>query len=141
MENVQDSIKLLKKAHSRLNEDYKTLMNKHIKLNELHTNLCNYVEEELLFLYQEIGNLKSTQPSKVKTPFVIGNNYMERVSEIIETKDVDWNNGKWIKYELKLIDRDELYNAFVQVNNEIRPGYNIRFNYGGEGKLKSIKVI
>ncbi len=141
MKTTEDEIKLLKQAHSRLNEDYKSLYKKYTELDKCIIAMNSYIQSQVLNISTEIDNIKSTQPVKLKPAMTIGNNYMEKISEIISCEKKNWNNSDFSNYILKLEQREELYTAFVSIKNELKAGIKIRFNYDGDGKLKQIKII
>jgi flagellar biosynthesis chaperone FliJ len=135
MENLLDELKMVKVAHSRLLNQYKDLDKKLNSLTNNHRELERYVQEQLV-------ELVKSQSKVTKQPFVNDNIYIETISEIISNSDeIEWNNGKYINYEIKLKDREELFTAFVSLKYRLLVGFTIKFTYVGNGKLSKIRIL
>ena len=135
MENLLDELKMVKVAHSRLLNQYKDLDKKLNSLTNNHRELERYVQEQLVELVKSHSKV-------TKQPFVNDNIYIETISEIISNSDeIEWNNGKYINYEIKLKDREELFTAFVSLKYRLLVGFTIKFTYVGNGKLSKIRIL
>ena len=133
MKTVEEELKMLKTAHSRLLNQYKEL-EKYINVvsNKL-INLDEYVQKEFI-------QLNNTRPVFVKNPLLVGSRYIECISEIISTNEVQWQGSPYNNYEIKLKDREELYTVFISSKYKLEPKLMIKFFYSGEGKLSGIKL-
>jgi DNA mismatch repair ATPase MutS len=134
MESIKEELKMVKTAHSRLLNQHKELEKVVLNLLQDQKELNKYVQEQLI-------ELNNTQPPKVKSQFVIGNRYREKIIEIISSKQVEWQGSQYVSYVIKLNEREEIYTAFISLKYNLLPGFMIDFTYEGEGKLRSIKIM
>lgn len=133
MKTVEEELKMIKTAHSRLLNQYKEL-EKVVKLYSTKLNVLDeYVQEQLI----ELNNNKKTA---VKYTLVVGSRYMEEISEIISTNEVEWQGSTYNNYEVKLKDREELYTIFISTKYKLEPKLTIKFFYSGEGKLSGVRL-
>lgn len=141
MATIEEELQMVKTAHSRLFNQLKQLESDFNSLivdsNQTNINLGNKIKE----LQEQIVEISNTQTPKVKQPFVIDNTYRETISAVLSTNQVEWNNGQYVNYEIKLKDREEIYTAFISLKYRLVPGFIIKFTYNDNGKLKNIKII
>lgn len=140
MKQIEQEIQVLKTAHSRLHnqyqnllKDYQSIFNYLDKLNEKQFNF-----EKLIL--EQIEDLKEIKPVR-KPEFIAGNIYTSQISEVFSEKEVYWNNGKYLDYEIKFKGREEIYLAFISIKYRLLPNFNIKFMYEGNGKLRNVKII
>jgi hypothetical protein len=134
MEKIEQELKTIKVAHSRLLNQYKELEKKLVTLMTDQKELEKYVQQQLI-------EMNNTQPPKVKYSLQPDNIYKEEISEIISSNEVEWNNGKYVNYEIKLKDREEIYKAFVGIKYRLLSGFIIKFNYEGSGLLRQVRIL
>lgn len=134
MATVEEDLKMMKTAHSRLLIQHKELEKLVITLTGKFNELEKYVQEQLI-------ELNNTQPPKVKSQFIVDNVYREQISEIISTNQKEWQGGQYVSYEIKLNGREEIYNCFISLKYRLLAGFTIRFTYDGNGKLKQLKIL
>lgn len=134
MTKIEEELKMIKTAHSRL-------LNQHKELEKIVLNLLSDQKELNKYVQEQIIEMSNTQPPKVKNQFIIGNRYREKVIEIISTKQVEWQGSQYVSYVIKLNEREEIYTAFISLKYNLLPGFMIDFTYEGEGKLRSIKIM
>jgi hypothetical protein len=141
MATIEEEIQMIKTAHSRLFNQLKQLESDFNSLivdsNLCNTNIANSIKD----LQEQLVELRNTQPPKVKPALIIDNVYRERISEIISGNKVEWNNGQYMNYEIKLKDREEIFNAFISIKYRLVPGFIIKFTYSDNSKLKNIRII
>jgi hypothetical protein len=134
MSTVEEELKMVKTAHSRLLNQHKELEKIVLNLLQNQKELNKYVQEQMI----EITNI---QPPKVNNQFILGNRYREKIVEIISSKQVEWQGSQYVSYVIRLNKREEIYTAFISLKYNLLPGFMIDFTYEGEGKLKSIKIM
>jgi hypothetical protein len=134
MEKIEQELKTIKVAHSRLLNQYKELEKKLVTLMTDQKELEKYVQQQLI-------EMNNTQPPKVNNQFILGNRYREKIVEIISSKQVEWQGSQYVSYVIKLNKIEEIYTAFISLKYNLLPGFMIDFTYEGEGKLKSIKIM
>jgi hypothetical protein len=134
MSKVEEDLKMMKTAHSRLLNQHKELKELVLRIMDEQIKLEKYVQEQLI-------ELNNTQSPKVKSQFVIGNRYREKIIEIISSKQVEWQGSQYVSYVIKLKEREEIYTAFISLKYNLVSGFMIDFTYEGEGKLRSIKIM
>jgi hypothetical protein len=134
MSKVEEDLQMMKIAHSRLLNQHKELKELVLRIMDEQLKLEKYVQEQLI-------ELNNTQSPKVKSQFVIGNRYREKIIEIISSKQVEWQGSQYVSYVIKLNEREEIYTAFISLKYNLVPGFMIDFTYEGEGKLRSIKIM
>jgi predicted nuclease with TOPRIM domain len=139
MKTIEEEIKLLKTAHQRLFNQYQELNKNYDDLKERFIILNNYIQEVDKENYEfRIKLIKSTP----KESFKDGKNYSDIVDEIISSEIVQWNSKQFINMELKLVDRNELFKAFVPKGNEPKVGNKVKFTYIiTDNKLSKLKVL
>lgn len=132
MKTIEEELKMIKTAHSRLLNQYKEL-EKVVKVYSTKLNVLDeYVQEQLI----ELNNIKQVNN---KYPLVAGSRYMEEIVEIISTNEVEWQGNPYNNYEVKLKDREELYTIFISTKYKLEPKLMIKFYYSGEGKLSGVR--
>lgn len=134
MATIEEELKMVKTAHSRL-------LNQHKELEKIVLNLLQDQKELNKYVQEQMIEMSNTQPPKVKTQFVIGNRYREKIFKIISSKQVEWQGSQYVSYVIKLNEREEIYTAFISIKYNLLPGFMIDFTYEGEGKLRSIKIM
>lgn len=140
MKPIDEEIQVLKTAHSRLYNQFQNLIKDHQMLlnyfNELNEKQSNFEK----VIYQQVEDLKQIGPIR-KPEFFAGNIYTAQISEVLSEREVDWNNSKYVNYEIKFKEREEIYLAFISIKYRLLPNFNIKFMYEGNGKLKNVKII
>ena len=134
MATIEEELKMVKTAHSRL-------LNQHKELEKVVMDLINTQKELNQYVQEQLIEMSNTQPPKVKIPFVIDNIYREQISEIISTNQVEWQGGQYVSYEIKFNDRQEIYTCFISLKYRLLSGFTIRFTYDGNGKLKQLRIL
>ena len=134
MATIEEELKMVKTAHSRL-------LNQHKELEKIVLNLLQDQEELNKYVQEQMIEMNNTQPPKVKNPLVVDNLYREQISEIISTNQVEWQGSQYVSYEIKLKDREEIYTCFISLKYRLMSGFTIRFTYDGNGKLKQLRIL
>jgi hypothetical protein len=134
MSTVEEELKMIKTAHSRLLNQHKELKELVLLILDKSGKLEKYVQEQLI-------ELNNTQPPKVKSQFIVDNVYREQISEILSTNQVEWQGGQYVSYEIKFNDREEIYTCFISLKYRLLAGFTIRFTYDGNGKLKQLRIL
>lgn len=141
MSETIEQIEMLKKAHSRLYNQYNQLSKDLDIMKNKEKELFEYFFNHIHNLQETINELKSIQQPKVVQSFLVDNIYKEQISEIISQEEKDWKNQNFINYEIKLKGREEIYTVFLSLKYRLLPGFNIKFLYDGSGKLKNVRII
>ena len=134
MSTVEEELKMVKTAHSRL-------LNQHKELEKIVLNLLQDQKELNKYVQEQMIEMSNIQPPKVNNQFILGNRYREKIVEIISSKQVEWQGSQYVSYVIRLNKREEIYTAFISLKYNLLPGFMIDFTYEGEGKLKSIKIM
>jgi len=134
MATVEEELKMIKTAHSRL-------LNQHKELEKVVLDLINNQKELNQYVQEQLIEMNNTQPPKVKSPLVIDNIYREEISEVISSNEVEWQGAPFVSYEIKLKDRQEVFTCFISLKYRLLTGFTIRFTYDGNGKLKQLRII
>jgi hypothetical protein len=134
MITIEEELKMIKTAHSRLLNQYKELEKLVKIISGKHNELEEYVQKQFI-------ELSNTQPPKVKSSFIIDNIYREQISEIVSSNQVEWQGGQYVSYEIKLKDREEIFTCFISLKYRLMVGFTIKFTYDGTGKLKQLKIL
>ncbi len=140
MATIEEELKMVKTAHSRLFNQFKQLENDFNSLivdaNMSTVNISNKIKD----LQQQIDNF--ILPPQSKENFKDGSSYTGEILEIVTIEPTEWKNKSFYNLEVKLVGRDELYKVFVLKENKPRPGNRIRFTYQlQDNKLSGLKVL
>jgi hypothetical protein len=148
MATIEEELKMVKIAHSRLLNQHKQLEKNVLDLINNQKELNQYVQSQLIEtsislteMRISIKEINYPQPIKVKNPFIIDNVYKEQISEIISIEEVDWKSERFINYEIKFKEREEIYTCFVSLRYKLLPNIIIKFTYDGNGKLKKLRIL
>jgi hypothetical protein len=139
MATIEEELKMVKTAHSRLFNQLKQLESDFNSLivdaNLSNINMTNKIKE----LQKQIDNF--ILPPQPKENFKEGSSYTAEILELVTIEPTEWKNKSFLNIELKLVGRDELYKIFVLKENKPRPGNRIRFTYQLEDKLYQVKIL
>ena len=140
MATIEEELKMVKTAHSRLFNQFKQLESDFNSLivdaNISNINMSAKIKE----LQEQIDNF--ILPPQPKESFKDGSSYTGEILEIVTTEPTEWKNKSFYNLEVKLVGRDELYKIFVLKENKPRPGSRIRFTYQlQDNKLCGIKIL
>ena len=139
MKTLEEEIKLLKTAHQRLFNQYQELIKDYEKLSKLVIQNNDFINQVDIENYQFRNKILKSQP---KESFKDGQYYSEIIDDIISIEQVQWNGKEFLNMEVKLIDRNELFKAFVQKGNQPKVGDKIKFTYIiTDNKLSKLKVV
>jgi hypothetical protein len=134
MATIEEELKMVKTAHSRL-------LNQHKELDKLVIKICESQHKFEQYVHEQLIELNNTQPPKVKNQLQIGNRYREKIVQVISSKQVEWQGSQYVNYVIKLNEREEIYTAFISLKYNLLAGFLIDFTYDGDGKLRSIKIL
>ncbi len=140
MATVEEEIKMLKNAHSRLFNQFKQLENDFnsliVDINQSNINYSNKIK----LLQEQINDI--TIPPQPKEMFKDGCSYTSTIEEIVSKEETIWDKKTCLNMEVKLVDREELYKIFVLKDNAPLAGFKIRFMFEEkDNKLKKIKIL
>jgi hypothetical protein len=139
MEELQEQIDMLKKAHHRLFNQYNNLEINYSILKEYCERMGGIVDTTNALFRTEIEELKSSQPKKELVP---GNMYSEMIDQLVQQSElVEWKGRNYKNIDIKLKGRDEVYSSFVETKylpTDITKYINakIKFEYKDANKIK-----
>ena len=138
-QTIEQRVEQLEKAHSRLFNQYNTLINDFNKLLEDYTMDNQFSDTRYKVILQQMDKLITHQP---KESFKDGNVYTSIIDKIITCNEINWRGKDCINMEVKLVDRDEVYNIFVLKGNKPNIGSSIRFTFNStDNKLSNLKEL
>jgi len=134
MATIEEKIKQLENAHSRMYNQQKELTELVIKLQDKLTGELEKITTQLKELKQEV-------PDTLPQQLIEDKKYNGQITEIISSKDVVWRNMNYTNWELKLKGKEHIFLAFIKTGIILEPGMLVKFTYKHYLKLVHLKVI
>lgn len=133
---IEEKLNQLEKAHARLYNNYKNLF-------EDFFNYRKQTNDRIDNLIDQINELKKTSETKSNnsTELVIGGRYVDKIKNILGVTDIINYKGKQFKtYTLQLKEKEQIFEAFISNQFDVRIGHTIGFTYDNNNQLRSVKI-
>jgi len=130
------SIELVENKLQRLTNEF---YNTNIKWYKSLKNEIDDLEARHCYNMNRISEFESMLK---KNNFIHNFQYVEEISEIIISKEVDWDGKKFNNMLVKLVGCNEVYRIFITVSNSPKAGDKIIFTFNAdENKLSKVKLL
>jgi hypothetical protein len=143
VEQNQNTIQVLKQAHSRVYNELQNLKSDFDKFRLSYEIQIGDLKNQIKDLQNPLSDVEAVKEKLYELPerLIHNNEYIGVVSEVINAEGVKWNGKDYCNWELKLFGKEEKFYAFCPCENIVEFGSKVRFTYTHPVQLKKLRVL